>query len=159
MTRWRTISETTPAKRAMPIRRGKRGAVGALAREARADRDVRVAGDHRLEQGAELARVVLAVAVDLDGDVEVMLGRILDARLNGGADAEVVRQAEHGCAGRAGELGGAVGRAVVDDDDLEVGVEVPDLGDDLRDGARLVVGRDDGRFPHTAVIGGFRRPP
>ena len=60
---------------------------------------------------------------------------------------------------RTGELGGAVGRAVVDHDDLELGVGGPDLGDDLRDGARLVVGRDDSRFPHTAVIGGFRRPP
>ena len=68
----------------------------------------------------EAARVVLAVAVDLDGDVVAALGGVHVARLHGAADAEVVRVAEHLRAGRAGAVGRVVGGAVVDDDDVEV---------------------------------------
>ena len=74
-------------------------------------------------------RVVLAVAVDLHGELVAVLERVAEAGLDGAADAEVERQAEDVRARRGGDRGGAVGRAVVDDDDLEARVEGADLVD------------------------------
>ena len=71
---------------------------------------------------AELRRVVLAVAVDAHGEVVAVLERVAEAGLHGAADPEVERQPEHARARRsAATLGRAVGRAVVDDDDVEPG--------------------------------------
>ena len=76
--------------------------------------------EHRLEDATELRRVVLAVAVDAHGDVVAVLEREPEARLHGAADAEVERQAQHVRALRRGDVRRAIGRAVVDDDDVEV---------------------------------------
>ena len=62
-------------------------------------------------------------------------------------------QRDHGRARRARELCGAVGGAVVDDDDLEVGVGMANLGHDLRDGASLVECRNDRSLAHVTCIG------
>ena len=60
----------------------------------RADDHVGLAGEERLEDPAELARVVLAVPVDLDGDVEAVGQRVAEARLHRAADPEVERQSQ-----------------------------------------------------------------
>ena len=74
-----------------------------------------------LEQRPDAARIVLAVAVDLDRDVVAALQRVIGTRLHGAADAEVEGMAQDLGAGGAGAVGGVVGGAVVDDDDVEVG--------------------------------------
>ena len=89
-------------------------------------------------------RVVLPVAVDLDRDVEAVLQRVLVAGLHGAADTEVERErrrpprppARHARAVR-------VGRAVVDDDDLELRVGGADLLDDGAEGLPPRLGGDD----------------
>ena len=157
MTRWRTISETSPANTTDADAAGHRRAVRPLAREPGADDDVGVAGEDRLEQPVDLARVVLPVSVDLDREFAAAAPGPLDTGLHGAADAEVERKLDDFGAGATSDGGRLVGRAVVDDDDLELGLGRPELGDDARDRVGLVEGRDDGRFPHTAFIGGSRR--
>ncbi len=120
-----------------------RGAVPALVAETSPDDDVRAAGNDRLEDLRKLVRDVLPVAVDLDRDVEALVARVLKARLDGAADAEVVRKADDARAGGDGLACRPVGRAVVDDDDLEVRVGGTDLRDDRRDRGRLVIRGDD----------------
>ena len=93
---------------------------------------------------ARAARVVLPVAVDADGDVVAVLVREAEAGLHGAADAEVERQPEDDRALRRRDLGRAVDRAVVDDDDVETGIERAQLVDHARDGLLLVQRRDDG---------------
>jgi hypothetical protein len=48
-----------------------------------------------LDEVTQLARVVLAVAVDLHGDVVVVLERVDVARLHRAADTQVERHAQH----------------------------------------------------------------
>jgi hypothetical protein len=86
---------------------------------------------------------VLTVAVHLNRDVEASFPRVLVPRLDGAADAEVERQPDDVRSSGRRETRGLVHRAVVDDHDLELGVEGADLGDDLLDGGALVVGGDD----------------
>ena len=64
---------------------------------------------------------MLAVAVDLDGDVEAVVARVLVAGLDCPADADVVRKARDESAGALGLGLGAVRRPIVDDEDLEAG--------------------------------------
>ena len=59
--------------------------------------------------------------------------------------ATILLKPDHLGAGEPGDLGGPVGRAVVDDDD-PVGV-LPGLEDDRADHQPLVVGRDNGGEP------------
>ena len=68
---------------------------------------------------AELRRVVLAVAVEPDGQLVAAFPGVAEAGLDGAADAEVEGQLDDVGAGGGGDLGRAVGRAVGDDDDLE----------------------------------------
>src|SRR5205823_10556068 len=70
-----------------PPRAGR--AVTRRTREARADCDVGLAGEHGLEDRAKLLRVVLAVAVDPDGEVEAVLVGVTEAGLDGAADPEI----------------------------------------------------------------------
>ena len=75
---------------------------------------------------------------------------------DGGADgcslSPVVLPHEHDAvtalAPPLGEVPGAVGRAVVDDDDLLVEVERPDRVEHVDDRRRLVVGRHQEGHPH-----------
>ena len=75
-----------------------------------------------VQQVGDVARVVLAVAVDLHGDVVAVLERVLVARLDRAADAEVERMADDARAGGARAVGRVVRRAVVDHEHVEVGV-------------------------------------
>ena len=93
--------------------------------------------------GSAAPRVVLAVAVEADGDLVAVLERVLEAGLDGAADAEVERQPDDRRARGGGDLGGRVGRAVVDDDDVEPRIEAAQLPDDRTDRPLLVAGRDD----------------
>lgn len=95
------------------------------------------------QQHRDLPRVVLAVAVDLDRDAVAVLAGVGVTRLHRPADPEVERVAQHDRARRLGGAGGAVGRAVVDHDDVEVGGVGPQLRDHAGDRAALVVGGND----------------
>ena len=103
---------------------GSRRPVAARGQEARADREVGLARGDRRDDRAELSRVVLAVAVEPHGEVVAPLPREAEAGLDGPADPEVERQPDDVRAGRGRDLGGAVGRAVRDDHDLEAVIEL-----------------------------------
>ena len=155
VTRCPTIRETIQASRRIPARRGRDELVAAfLGGEARADGDVGLATQHRLEDPRELRRIVLPVSVDADSDVEAVLERETEARLHGAADAEVERQAERDCTIRSRDLARAVDGAVVDDDDHETGVERAQLVDDPRHGQLFVQRRDDGDAAQLRESGG-----
>src|SRR5207248_6521017 len=116
-----------PGEDADPDPARPRRAVPRASGEARADGDVGLAGKHRLEDRSELPRVVLAVAVEAHGEIEVVLERVAEAGLDGSADPEVEREPDHLRPSGAGDLRGPVGGAVVDHDDLEARVERTDL--------------------------------
>ena len=111
------------------------------------------AGDHverrlafePLEQRVDVARVMLTVAVDLHGDLVAALERIDVAALHRAADAEVERQPQHARAGVRRQRSGRVLRAIVDDQDVEIGRAAPDLADGARDDLTLVVCGNDGK--------------
>ena len=86
---------------------------------------------------------MLAVAVDLHGDVEAVGERVAEAGLHRSADPEVEREPEEPGAGRLGDRSGPVVRAVVHDDDLEVRIRGADLLDHPADRGGLVERRDD----------------
>ena len=64
------------------------------------DDEVGAVVEDRLEHPADLGRVVLPVAVDLDGDLEAVVERVLVAGLDGPADPDVERQVYNGNSGR-----------------------------------------------------------
>ena len=110
-------------------KRTRRGLPG----EARAEDDVGVAVEDRLEQLRVLARIVLEVGVLDEGDVA---GDVRHGRAHGGALALVALVVHHDEAEVVGVSGtsarnassasrGAVARAVVDDDDLPSGSARP----------------------------------
>ena len=100
-------------------------------------------GPQRLEHLGQVLGLVLAVAVDLDGDVVVVAQRVLVARLDRAADPEVVRVADHDRALGLGLGGGRVVGAVVDDEDVEARRLALDVAHDAADHPRLVVGGHD----------------
>ena len=115
-------SETSRANQRIPARRANGGLVVAVpVREPRADHHVGLAALERREQARQLLRVVLAVAVETEDDLVAVLERVLEAGLDRTADAEVEREPDDRSAGRGGDLGGRVGRAVVDHHDVEQG--------------------------------------
>ena len=126
-----------------PDAAGRRGLVAASREEARADREVGLVGDDGRDDGPELGRVVLAVAVEPDRELVAAFPGVAEAGLDGAADPEVEGQLDDVRAGGGGDLGGAVGRAVGDDDDLEVGIERVQLAEQAGQVLLLVVGRDD----------------
>ena len=81
---------------------------------------------------------MLAVTVDLDGDVVAVLEREAVAGLNGSADAEIEGETHDVGAAVGRDAGGPVGRAVVHDDNVEAGIESADLVDDAAHGRFLV---------------------
>jgi hypothetical protein len=98
------------------------------------------------DEAGEVRRGVRAVGV---GDEDQVGARFADAPLERRAVAAVRLRADH-AAGEAGDrLGGAVGRSVVDDEDLEALLGGPQLAIDLldrgRDPGALVVGGDHDR--------------
>src|SRR5207253_4753867 len=112
--------------------------VAGAAREARADAEVGLPRHNRSENCGQLGRVVLPVAVDLYRDVVAVLEGVAIAGLDGAADTEVEGEAKHMSAAIRGDPGSAVRRAVVDDDDVEAGVESPQLVDHAPDRLFLV---------------------
>ena len=140
------------------------GAVHAALAEAAANNHVCVIGGKRLEQPTKLARIVLSVAVDLDGDLEAVIPCVLVSRLDGGADADVVGKAHDECSGALRLAPRAVRRPVVDDENLEPGVKSTDLLDDAADRRGLVQGGNDrqpthGYDPLVMGCGSSRRAP
>lgn len=99
-------------------------AVGVRIEEARS-------GDHvqlgvplqALEQLAYVAGIVLSIAIYLHRDIVAMLLGVDVAALHGDPDAEIEGQAQDRGARRPGPFGGAVGRAVIDHDDVEFGAQ------------------------------------
>jgi hypothetical protein len=87
---------------------------------------------------------VLAVAVDLNRDIESARTRVLVARLYGPSDPDVVREPNDLRPLSAGDRSSGIGRAVVDDDDLDLGVGDANLVDHGGDAIPLVIGRHDG---------------
>ena len=88
--------------------------------------------------------VVLAVAVDAHRELEAVLERVAEAGLDRAADPEVERQPDDVRAALLGDGGGAVDRAVVDDDDLEPGSKAR-ISSITRAIALLLVQRGDDR--------------
>ena len=106
----------------------------------------------------QLRGVVLPVAVDLDRDLEAVVSRVLVAGLDRAADADVVGQTRDERPRPLGLGLGAVGRPVVDDEDLEARVHGADLFDHTRDRRRLVQGGHNGdpTHGHSPVVMGCR---
>ena len=109
------------------------------------------------DQLRQLRRVVLPVSVQPHRQLVPMLDRVLEAGLNGSADPQVEREAQHDRSGRGGELGRLVGRPVVDHEHVEARIEVADLAHDVADRALLVPGGDD-RDP-ARLSHGLQRAP
>ena len=86
----------------------------------------------RFEQHGDAGRLVLAVAVHRHQHVVVVIQRVVERRDQGRPVAAVLR-VRHDMQARLGasSRGGAVGRAVVDDED--VGAVSADLGEDAMD--------------------------
>jgi hypothetical protein len=70
---------------------------------------------------------VLPVGIHLHDVRRAARERVLVSGLDARAVPEVVRMAQHARAGRGGERGGAIARAVVDDDALVAGREAREL--------------------------------
>lgn len=107
----------------------------------------------RGQQPFDLGRVVLVVAVDLDGDVEPVAQRVAIADLDGATDAEVHGQADDRGPRPQGAPCRVVLGAVVHDDDVGVGKREAEAFDDSGDGTGLVEGRDDDADPGMADLG------
>ena len=90
---------------------------------------------------------MLAVAVDGDRHVVAARARFLEAGAERRAFAAVVCVHQHVAAGRPRDLGGAVGRAVVDHDHIarEVGAK---LCDHLADDGRHLISGNQRRSAH-----------
>ena len=115
--------------RAEPPRRAREVAVGriALARdEARPDRDVALTAANHCEEPRKLARRVLAVGIDAAAVRIAVLERVPVPGGDPEAQPEVGAQRVHLGAVLARDVGGVVGRAVVDDEHVgvrQLGVE------------------------------------
>ncbi len=136
------------AEHAVDHPRGKRATPGVAAGDAAPAGDVVAALDGREQPGNVLGRV-LQVAVHRHDDLAARAGK---TRVHRGVLAEVALEADgaHACIGRVEALElreGAVGRAVVDEDQLVRTVERVERGDrppvQLVERSRLVVERDD----------------
>ena len=83
--------------------------------------ELRPARLERGEEGRDLGRVVLAVGVERDDGLAALLEGVAEPAPQRRALAGVGDLAQDGRAGRLGLRGRVVGRAVVDDDDRQVG--------------------------------------
>jgi len=92
--------------------------VGIALQEARALHEVRPAVGDRVEEERDLLRGVLVVARHHHRDVVPVLDRIAVPGSQRRPHANRPAERQHRRAKRAGYLGGAVGRAVVDDQHL-----------------------------------------
>ena len=109
---------------------------------------------------------MLAVSVEPHGALVSLLAGVPEPGLDGAADPDVEGKAEDGGAVGLSHGRGLVGRGIVDDDDVDGQLELPDLVDDLSNRTGLVPGGDDSddlRPGHTAHPGAepdeFEQPP
>ncbi len=99
---------------------------------------------------------MLSIAVETDGELVSVLQRVSEPCLHRTADADVERKAEHRRAVRLRDLCGVVGGGIVDDDDVDRGIELSYLADDPSDRARFVPrrhDRDEAAFTHGPPSG------
>jgi len=104
------------------------------------------------EEVVDVRRLVLAIAVDLRGDVVAVPQGVLEAGLHRAADADVEGMADDHGAARLGLGRGVVDRAVVDHDDVEVRRVPMDVADHAADHPLLVVGGDDRELAELGVV-------
>ena len=102
---------------------------------------------------------MLAVAVDLHGDVEAVRERVAEAGLHGAADPQVEGEDQEPGPGGFGDRPGPVVGAVVHDDDLEARIRCADLLDHPADRGGLVERRDDRDPPFQRRLVGLSHGP
>ena len=95
---------------------------------------------------------MLSVAVDLDGDVEVVVPRVLVSSLDGTTDSKVERKAQDFSPVLGGHDRGAIGGAVVNHDHVQLRVGCANLCDHGADRVLLVQSRDDYDLPHAGGL-------
>src|SRR5256712_3430629 len=137
----RTVERAHERRRdalAQPLLERERAPRGA-ATHARAEDQIGLAREHRAQHQRQFGRILVTVPVEEDEDVRVT-GRQCAGQA-GGAVA-TGRLPDNPGAGGGGDLRGAVGAAVVHDDDL-VDEVARHLTDDAADRRLLVQGRDD----------------
>ena len=117
---------------------------GIAAEAAAADHVGLVAAGLKLgQQIVQVGGLVLAVAVDLGGDVVGVPQRVLEAGLHRAADPGVERMVQDDRAAVLRLGRGVVGGAIVDHDDVELGGLAADLAHHAAHHSLLVVGGDD----------------
>jgi hypothetical protein len=123
----------------------------ALPEEPRAEHVVRPATSDRREDALEVARVVLAIAVEVDGGGIALVARDLEPGAKGSAEAarELVRVDSRTIF--AGDLRGAIARAVVDEEHVDRQPARPARkpGEHIPDSVLLIPGNDNGKAPRT----------
>ena len=141
----------------IPASRVRRRAVAlALGHPSRADDEVRLVRDDRLDQAVHLGRVVLAVGIEGHDDIDAEpLGDEV-AGLEGGALAAVDRVADDVGALRPGDVGRPVAGAIVDDQDVggQAGHLRRHLGQDAGQAVGLVERRDADEDPAPGLAAG-----
>lgn len=131
-------------------------AVGAAAEEAGAVDDIGAAFEDGLEESGVVVGVVFEVGILDEDDIAGGFG---EAGVEGGAFALVVVVEGGDDVGEAGgeggeEVAGAVGGAVIDEDDfaLEAGVDAADGFEEVGEGLDLVVDGDDDGELHVECV-------
>ena len=104
---------------------------------ARADHDIGLALQHRLDQPGQLLGQVLAVAVDHHDHVRLEVAGLAQAGVEGLALAPVALVADDGRPGRFGDRGGGVARAIVHHDHRDR--VLPDLEHHAADEALFII--------------------
>ena len=99
---------------------------------------------------------MLAIRVNLDGQIEGMVTGILQPRLNRAADPEVEWKPHDAGPGFLRQRRSAVGRTVVDNEHLEISILGPNLADHSLDRARLVQRRNDRQPPESDELRSIR---
>ena len=124
--------------------------------EARADDEVGPSVEDRLQRPADLARVMLSVAVDLNRQLKAVLERVLVPRLHGAADANVEGEVQDGGTTPCGNSRSSVLGGVVHDHNVQINVRGADLLQHGADRVLLVVGRHDRERPKPLPRDGRR---
>jgi GT2 family glycosyltransferase len=99
-----------------------------------------------IEQLVDMARVMLPVAVDLHSHVVATLQRVDVATLHRATDPKVERHSQHGCTGLCRSVGRPIGRAIVDDQHIELGRILADRSYRRGDRVGLVECGNDGEI-------------
>ncbi len=91
----------------------------APAEEARAEHVVRASTRHGIEHPREVRGVVLAVAVEVDRGAIALVSRELEPGAKRGAEPARDRMRDHARAVLPADLGRAIARAVIDEQDVD----------------------------------------